>query len=100
MNKNSSKPKTRKRGLIEIAAGVGLAAIGGLATAASYNAARPGESYTVYTGIIALGVVYACKGLYDAIFPNGFKKSHKDIEPAKTEKAEATADDDIVKEED
>ena len=63
------KASVRKRGIIELLIGVAIAAAGGIFTAISYNAARPGERYTVYTGIIAIGIVYAFKGLYDVAFP-------------------------------
>lgn len=72
--KVTTKASARKRGLIEFAAGAGLAAIGGIATMASYNAARAGETYTVYTGVIALGVVYAAIGLWHVAFPKVDKK--------------------------
>ena len=96
----TDKTSVRKRGIKEILAGVAIAAVGGIVSAISYNTAKPGESYTVYTGIIALGVVYAFKGIYDVVFPAGLGKAKNGIESADEEKTEATADAEIVKEED
>ncbi len=95
----TDKASVRKRGIKEILGGVAIAAVGGIISAISYNSAKPGESYTVYTGIIALGVVYAFKGLYDVAFPAGFGKAKKDAEAAEAKKVEASAEADIVKEE-
>ncbi len=81
--------------MIEFAAGAGLAAIGGIATMASYNAARAGESYTVYTGVIALGIVYAVVGLWHVAFP----KVDKDTESKDSVKDAKATDAEIVKEE-
>lgn len=72
--KVTTKASARKRGLIEFIAGAALAAIGGIATYASYNAADEGETYTVYTGVIALGIVYAGIGLWHIAFPKVDKK--------------------------
>lgn len=88
----------RKRGIKEFLIGAAVAAAGGLATLASYNAAKPGETYTVYTGFIALGIVYAVIGAFHIAFPNAGKKS---IDTTSSEKkSEAAAEADVVKEED
>ena len=89
------KASVRKRGIIELLIGVAIAAAGGIFTAISYNAARPGERYTVYTGIIAIGIVYAFKGLYDVAFPKVPKDANKGV----AKDAEAV-EADTVKEED
>lgn len=89
------KASVRKRGAIELLIGVAVAAAGGILTAISYNAARPGERYTVYTGVIAIGVVYAFKGLFDIAFPKVPKDT--DQEAVKDTKA---IEPDTVKEED
>lgn len=96
MSKEVSKAKTRKNGIIEFAVGAGVAALGGIMSYVSYSSAKAGETYTVYTGFIALGVVYAVKGLIDIALPNAFKKNKKADED--TEKA--TADAEVIKEED
>lgn len=84
---NNAKTEGRKKALKEFLIGAGVAIAGGVITAISYNNAKPGESYTVYTGIIALGVVYAVHGLYKMAFPLGLKKSKNAEEPAVAEKA-------------
>lgn len=94
------KASVRKRGIKELIGGVVIAAVGGIASAASYNiaASNPrGGSYTVYTGIIALGVIYAIKGLYDIAFPSGFGKKDSADEPIEVAK---DTDEKVVKEED
>lgn len=96
MSKEVSKAKARKNGIIEFAVGAGVAALGGIMSYVSYNNAGPGETYTVYTGFIALGIVYAVKGLIDIAFPNAFKKNKK----AEEEPEKATADAEVIKEED
>ena len=91
---NNSKAAGRKKALKEFLIGVAVAAAGGIATAASYNAAassRTGGTYTVYTGLIALGVVYAVKGLWGIVFPLGLRGDKKIDEasaPATVEKDE------------
>lgn len=89
------KASVRKRGVIELLIGIAIAAAGGIFTAISYNTARPGERYTVYTGIIAIGIVYAFKGLFDIAFPKVPKNVDK--EAAKESEAVETG---TVKEED
>lgn len=98
----NDKASVRKRGIKELLGGIGIGAAGGIATLVSYNSARPGGSYTVYTGIIAIGVVYAFKGLYDLIFPSGLgKKKTTSGQPVTTsETAEAATEAEVVKEED
>ena len=94
--KVQDKASVRKRGIKELLIGVAIAAVGGLASYASYSSARAGETYTVYTGVIAIGIVYALKGAFDLAFPTGFKKSDSISDDSK--KVEA-AEADIVKEE-
>jgi len=91
----NDKSSVRKRGIKELIAGVAIAAVGGVATAVSYNTARPGETYTVYTGIIALGIVYAAIGLWHVAFPKVSKKDQAEQIAKNSESAEA----DTVKEE-
>lgn len=59
----------RKKGLINLGIGTAIALIGALISFASYSNAKPGQTYTVYTGIIAVGVVDALCGLYYLINP-------------------------------
>lgn len=59
----------RKKGIINLCIGAGIAIVGGLISLASYNNARPGETYTVYTGVIAVGIIDAICGLYYLINP-------------------------------
>lgn len=61
--------EARKRGLRNLGIGAAIAIAGLILTAISYNNAKPGERYTVYTGIIAIGVVDALIGLYYLINP-------------------------------
>lgn len=94
---SNNKVAGRKKALKEFLIGAAVAAAGGIATAVSYNSARPGGSYTVYTGLIALGIVYAIKGLWGIIFPLGLrgdkKIDNKAAAPAVAEKDE----EDVVK---
>lgn len=96
MSKEVSKAKSRKNGIIEFAVGAGVAALGGIMSYVSYTTAKAGETYTVYTGFIALGVVYAIKGLIDIAFPGAFKKNKK----ANPEVEQAATDAEVIKEED
>ncbi len=99
MSNNKDKVAGRKKALKEFLIGAAVAAVGGIATAVSYNSAKPGGSYTVYTGLIALGIVYAVIGLWGLIFPLGLrgnkKPSDKAAEPAVVEKADEA---EVVKE--
>lgn len=61
--------EARKRGIKNLIIGLAIAAVGGIISLISYNNARPGERYTIYTGIIAIGIVDACVGLYYLINP-------------------------------
>ncbi len=70
----ADKKDGRKKGIINLCLGAGIAALGGILTAASYNNARPGETYTVYTGLIAIGLVDAVIGLYYLINPKAANK--------------------------
>ncbi len=96
MSKEVTKAKARKNGIIEFAVGAGVAALGGIMSFMSYSAAKAGETYTVYTGFIVLGVIYAIKGLIDIAFPNAFNKNKKADESTD----QATADAEVIKEED
>ncbi len=91
------KASVRKRGIKELIGGVVAAAVGGIVSYVSYDSARAGETYTVYYGIIAFGVVYVIKGLYDIAFPSGFGKK-KDVSAA-TEEVKVS-DKQVVEEED
>ncbi len=92
MSDNKDKVAGRKKALKEFLIGAAIAAAGGIATSISYNSARPGGTYTVYTGIIALGVVYAVIGLWHLAFPLGLRGKNKPeakaAEPAVVEKDE------------
>lgn len=59
----------RKKGFTNLGIGAAIAIIGALISFASYNNAKPGESYTVYTGLIVVGIVDALCGLYYIINP-------------------------------
>lgn len=59
----------RKKGFINLGIGLAIAAVGGILSLVSYNNAKPGEKYTIYTGIIAIGAVDACVGLWYVINP-------------------------------
>lgn len=59
----------RKKGLTNLFIGLGIAALGGILSLVSYNTAKPGERYTVYTGFIAVGIIDALIGLYYLINP-------------------------------
>ena len=59
----------RKKGLINLGIGTAIAAVGALVSYASYSNAKPGQTYTVYTGVIAVGVIDAICGLYYLINP-------------------------------
>lgn len=74
---NQDKIAGRKKALKEFLIGVAVAIVGGIATAVSYNSAKPGGSYTVYTGLIALGIVYAAIGLWRLAFPLGLRGNKK-----------------------
>lgn len=87
-NQNQAKTAARKKAVKEFVIGLAAAALGAGVSFASYSSARPGGTYTVYTGVIALGVIYACKGLFGIIFPMGLKKSKEAAEPAVVEKSE------------
>lgn len=68
-SKTSTIASARKKGLTNLLLGLGIAAVGGILSLISYHNAKAGESYTVYTGIIAIGVVDACIGIYYLINP-------------------------------
>lgn len=93
---NNAKSEGRKKALKEFLVGAGVAAAGGIITAISYSTAKPGERYTIYTGIIVLGLVYAVHGLYKMAFPLGLKKSKKSEEPTVIEKAVEDDEDKIA----
>lgn len=59
----------RKRGLTNLGVGAAIAIVGLILTYLSYSNTRPGERYTIYTGLIAIGIVDAVIGLYYLINP-------------------------------
>lgn len=59
----------RKKGLTNLGIGIAIAAVGGIISLVSYNTAKPGERYTIYTGVIAIGIIDALCGLYYLINP-------------------------------
>lgn len=59
----------RKRGFINLGVGIGIALAGGLFSFLSYQMAQPGERYTVYTGLIVIGIIDAICGLFYLINP-------------------------------
>lgn len=67
----------RKKGIVNLAIGAGIAILGGLMSYASYSNARPGEKYTIYTGLIVIGVVDAVCGLYYLINPKATLPKNK-----------------------
>ncbi len=73
MSTVEDKAFARKRAIKEFLIGAAVAIAGGAMTYFSYENARPGESYTIFTGLIVLGVIYAVKGLYGIILPLGIK---------------------------
>ncbi len=96
---NKDQTSVRKRGVKELIGGVVLAAVTGIISYISYDTAKAGETYTVYYGGIALGIVYAVKGLYDIAFPAGFSKQEKSTNPAEIiDKAEPDQKDKVVEE--
>lgn len=67
--KTASLKDGRKKGLINLGIGLSIAAVGALISFISYNNAKPGETYTVYTGIIVIGIIDAICGLYYLVNP-------------------------------
>lgn len=61
--------EARKRGLKNLGIGAAIAIAGLIFTGISYNTAKPGEKYTIFTGVIAIGIVDALFGLYYLINP-------------------------------
>lgn len=61
--------EARKRGIKNLCIGLAIAAAGLIFTGLSYSNAKPGGTYTVYTGVIAIGVIDAFVGLYYIINP-------------------------------
>lgn len=98
MANNNDKAEGRKKALKEFLIGAGVAAVGGIITFISYSTAKPGERYTIFTGIIALGMVYAVHGLYRMAFPLGLKKSNKSTEAAAEEKTVEDDEEDKIAE--
>lgn len=91
-NVSKYKKDARKKALKELLIGLAVAAVGGFVSWASYSSAKPGGSYTVYTGIIVLGIFYAGKGIWDLIFPFGIKGDKAPLAPEdKSAKAKAEA---------
>ena len=96
---SNDKTAARKRAIKEFAIGAAVAAAGGIATYVSYSSARPGGTYTVYTGFIALGVVYAIKGLIGLVFPKAFADKNKPTSTAPKD-AEAVVEAEVSEEND
>lgn len=61
--------EARKRGIKNLCIGAAIAVAGLIFTGISYSNARPGGKYTIYTGLIAIGVIDALVGLYYIINP-------------------------------
>ena len=59
----------RKRGFTNLGIGLAIAAGGALLTFFSYSTAKVGERYTVFTGLIAVGIIDALCGIYYIIRP-------------------------------
>ena len=54
----------RTTGAITLGIGLVLAALGGGLTSFSHDSAGPGQSYTVFYGLVLLGAIVGLKGLY------------------------------------
>lgn len=65
----ASLQDARKKGLTNLGIGLAIAAVGAIISLISYNSARPGERYTIYTGIIVIGIIDAICGIYYLINP-------------------------------
>lgn len=70
ITKTADLKDARKKGLVNLLIGAGIAALGGILSFISYNNAKPGESYTIYTGIIVIGIIDAICGIYYLIRPS------------------------------
>lgn len=98
-NNSTDKKNARKQGVKELIIGAAIAAAGGLLTYFSHESAKPGQRYTIYTGLIAMGIVYAVYGVIHILFPKvGAKKDSKTDSSAIAEGKEAK--DEVVVEED
>lgn len=84
MGENMSSKKSqdikseRKSSLISLIIGAALTALGIIVSVASYNNAGPGETYTVYYGVVIFGVIIGGRGLIGLIAPRFFTKRAKD----------------------
>lgn len=91
MSKSTDLASIRKEALKELFIGLAVAAAGGLMTGISYNSARPGDRYTIFTGLIAIGVIYALHGLWRLILPRGLKglsnKKDSSVQPSTAQEA-------------
>lgn len=67
--KNGIVKDARKKGFTNLGIGLGIAALGGILSLVSYNTAKPGETYTVYTGLIVVGIIDALCGVYYLVNP-------------------------------
>lgn len=74
----------RKKGLVNFGLGLAISAVGGLLTFISYSSAKPGDRYTVYTGLIVVGIIEALCGIYYLINPKAALP--KDQRPKKHQK--------------
>lgn len=92
MDISEYKKAARKKALKELLIGLGVAAAGALISWGSYSSAKPGGRYTIYTGIIVLGVIYAGKGVWGLIFPFGLRGDKAPLAPEQNhDKAETKA---------
>lgn len=91
-----TKADLKKRAIKEFVLGAVVAGAAGAISYASYDAAASsatGGTYTVYTGAIALGAVYAVKGLFTLLFPSlVLKWSNKSSASTKAAKQPAKAE--------
>lgn len=95
------KKAARKKALKELLIGLAVAVAGALISWGSYSSAKPGGRYTIYTGIIVLGVIYAGKGVWGLIFPFGIRGDKAPLDPESdsnkaTTKAKTAAEAEVV----
>lgn len=93
---NASKAAARKKAVKELLIGLGVAAAGGAISYISFSTTKPGQRYHVYTGMIALGALYAIHGLYRVVFPLGLKKVDETEHPATEEQVVDDEEDKIA----
>lgn len=81
------KKEAKKRAWMSVGGGVALIAAGVIATMVSYNNAGPGESYTIWWGPAAVGVVLALQGAWGFIRLPQQAQRLEDIDKAAQENA-------------